>query len=104
MTFKRALVLVVPFFAACTRDKIVFRERISTPADPQAGYLGYFDASAKQTTCGNCHVDHQKRWVQTAHASAWGDLTSSGHQQNSCNSCHTLTERGNALEGSVGYD
>jgi predicted CXXCH cytochrome family protein len=104
MTLKRVAVLAVLGFAACTREKILFRDRFSTPKDVANGYLGYFDETTKQTSCGNCHVDHQKRWVQTAHARAWSDLASSGKQQSTCNSCHTVTERGNAVEGVAGYD
>jgi predicted CXXCH cytochrome family protein len=90
---------------ACTDEKIVFRDRepFNPPADSIAGFLGYFDVSTKQTSCGNCHVDHQRRWVQTAHAGAWGTLVASGSQQTYCNSCHSVSERGNAVEGAAGY-
>jgi predicted CXXCH cytochrome family protein len=104
MKIMRALVIVAVAFTACTREKILFRDRFNPPLDAAAGFLGYFSANSKQTTCGNCHVDHQKRWVQTAHASAWSDLVASGHQQSSCNSCHSVTERGNTVEGTAGYD
>lgn len=100
----RLLIFAFAAFAACTKDRIVFRERFNPPVDAASGFLGYFDATNKQTTCGNCHVDHQRRWVQTAHSNAWADLVASGKQQASCNSCHSLTERGNDLEGQVGYD
>ena len=105
MKIRHALIFAtVALASACTKDKIVFRDRLNAPADQASGLLGYFDASTKQTTCGNCHVDHQNRWVQTAHASAWSSLASSGSQQTSCNGCHSLTERGNTLEGTVGHD
>ena len=40
----------------CTDEKIVFREPVNPPPDANSGFLGYFTATDKQTTCGNCHV------------------------------------------------
>ena len=100
-----AIVTAVAALGACTDEKIVYRDRepFNPPPDSLSGFLGYFTPSTKQTSCGNCHVDHQKRWVQTAHASAWADLVATGRQQSSCNSCHSVTERGNSVEGQAGY-
>jgi predicted CXXCH cytochrome family protein len=107
MTQHRLVVSIVALFGlvACTDEitRIVNRP-FNPPVDQVNGFLGYFDATTKQTACGNCHVDHQRDWVGTAHASAWGDLQASGVAQPSCEGCHSLTERGNATEGNVGYN
>lgn len=68
------------------------------------GFLGYFDVSTQQTTCGNCHSGTQASWVNTKHAHAWEDLQASGHASASCNNCHTISELGNLDSGKVGYD
>jgi predicted CXXCH cytochrome family protein len=106
MLRRLSLVALLAAIGACTDETIVYRNRppFNTPPDMASGFLGYFDASTKQTSCGNCHVDHQRRWALTAHADAWADLDASPAQQASCNSCHSVTERGNAVEGSAGYD
>jgi len=68
------------FFAtaltACTDEEIVYVERppFNEPADPAAGFLGYYTSSSKQTTCGNCHADFQGSWKETGHASAYATL------------------------------
>ena len=57
---------------ACTNEKIVFVNRqFNPPPDSANGFLGYFDASTQQTSCGNCHVEHQGKWKVTKHAHAW---------------------------------
>jgi len=89
---------------ACTDEKIVFREPVNPPPDANSGFLGYFTASDKQTTCGNCHVSHQKGWVSTAHADAYNTLVSSGHAQSTCYACHTVSDKGNATAPPAGWD
>jgi hypothetical protein len=88
----------------CTDEKIVFREPVNPPPDANSGFLGYFTASDKQTTCGNCHVTHQKGWVQTAHADAYNTLVNSGHAQSTCYACHTVSDKGNAAGPPAGWD
>ncbi|MEO8200545.1 MAG: cytochrome c3 family protein [Gemmatimonadota bacterium] len=92
--------------AACTNDKIVFRDRepFNPPPDAANGFMGYFTASTKQTTCGNCHVGHQRDWATSAHSSAFETLVNSGGAQTFCYSCHTVTDRGNASAGPAGFD
>ena len=92
--------------AACTDEEIVYvpRAPFNPPADTASGFLGYYTASERMTSCGNCHVDHQNDWVTTAHAGAWATLQGSGNPQAFCQGCHTVSERGNALEGLAGYD
>jgi len=96
---------VVLFIASCTNEEIVYRDRepFNPPPDAQSGFLGYYTVSSKQTTCGNCHVGHQRDWRQTAHAGAWASLVASGAQQASCNECHSVTDVGNATPGPAGY-
>ena len=91
--------------AGCTSEKIVYRDRapFNPPPDSVSGFLGYFDVSTKQTTCGNCHVEHQQKWIGTKHAQAWADLTNSGHAAASCSNCHSVGPNGNPTTGNVGY-
>jgi predicted CXXCH cytochrome family protein len=101
-----ALVLSVLAAASCTDEKIVFRDRelFTDPLPAAQKMLGYSDASSKLTTCGNCHVDTQGQWAQTAHADAWEGLQGSGHAQAFCEGCHTVNELGNALTAAAGYN
>lgn len=105
MTVQRVSLVVFAALAigACTDEvtKIVNRP-FNPPVDQVNGFLGYFDVTAKQTSCGNCHVGHQRDWVNTAHADAWADVQAAGAQP-ACLGCHSVSERGNSLEGSVGY-
>jgi predicted CXXCH cytochrome family protein len=87
----------------CTDEKIVFREPFNPPPDANAGLLGYFTTTDKQTTCGNCHVDHQNKWVSTAHAAAYEGLVASGQAQEFCFRCHAVSENGNQLSAPAGW-
>ena len=100
--FFGALALV--FLAGCTETNTEFVERpqFNPPPDAVSGFLGYYTASSKQTTCGNCHVSFQGQWVTTAHAGAYDDVTNSGGAQPFCYSCHTVNGRGNSV--AVGPD
>jgi hypothetical protein len=89
---------------ACTDEKIVFREPVNPPPDANSGFLGYFTATDKKTTCGNCHVTHQRGWVQTAHADAYATLANSGGAQTVCFSCHTVSNKGNATAAPAGWE
>ena len=97
-----AAVLVV---AGCTDERVVFRDRdlvSDVPANAQ-GYLGYSNAEAKLTVCGNCHVDPQNHWVNTAHADAWVTLEANPGRQAFCEGCHTVSTEGNQAEGDGGW-
>lgn len=91
--------------AACV-DQILYKDiRFNPPPDAINGFLGYFDASTKQTSCGNCHVNHQRDWVTTAHADAWDGLLTEGNPpQTFCTGCHTVSGRGNDVVGNAGYN
>ena len=87
-------------------EDVVYRDRapFNPPPDAASGFLGYYDANAKQTTCGNCHADYQARWAQTAHAGAYATLVASPANAPQCASCHTVTGLGNVAEGNAGHD
>lgn len=87
----------------CTDERIVFREPFNPPPDAAAGLVGYFTTTDKQTTCGNCHVDHQNKWTTTAHADAYATLQASGNAQDFCYRCHTVSENGNQLSTAAGW-
>jgi predicted CXXCH cytochrome family protein len=95
-----ALVAALP---ACTDTEEVPREPFNPPKDQTNGFLGYFTASDKLTSCGNCHAEKQADWTTTKHSQAWDDLVASGHQTAECNSCHSVSERGNAASAPAGY-
>src|ERR1043165_1461226 len=101
--------LAVALFAAtavmsCTNDKIVYQDKtFDTPPTAAANFVGYADTSVKRTVCGNCHIDQQGAWSQTAHAHAWKDLQASGHATAACESCHSVSQLGNAATADGGY-
>jgi predicted CXXCH cytochrome family protein len=99
-----AFIAFLSLLAGCTDEKIVFREPFNPPPDEAAGLLGYFTTTDKQTTCGNCHVDHQNKWVTTAHADAYASLVNSGSAQDFCYSCHTVSQNGNQLAAAAGWN
>lgn len=96
--------LVMVLLGACTDT--VYRDRppFNPPPDAASGFLGYFSASTNQTTCGNCHVDHQKDWSTHGHADAFATLDNSGFAQPFCYSCHTVSENGNAVNVAAGWN
>ena len=87
--------------SACTEDKLVEvpvdRPPFNPPADAVNGFLGLYDVATNQTTCGNCHVNNQGEWAQTAHADAFATLEGSGAAQGFCYSCHTVSANGNPV-------
>ncbi len=92
--------------AACTTEKVVYRDASNFAAPPTAAasFIGYYDAANKRTVCGSCHVDYQTRWEKTKHASAWKDLQASGGATGYCEACHTVNNKGNAVaDTSSGY-
>ncbi len=103
---RHSLPLAAAFTAmlsACTDTQEVPREPFNPPPDQTSGFLGYFTTSDKLTSCGNCHAEKQADWTTTKHSQAWDNLVASGHQTAECNSCHTVSERGNAAAAPAGY-
>ncbi|MBI4546326.1 MAG: hypothetical protein HY703_14150 [Gemmatimonadetes bacterium] len=89
----------------CLDEEIIYRDRplFEDPPQGAAGFLGYSKQDSKLSVCGNCHVGQHGAWKQTAHATAWTSLQESGSAQEVCNACHTVSEKGNAASGAVGY-
>jgi predicted CXXCH cytochrome family protein len=87
-------------------EDLVYRDRelFNPPPDTTSGFLGYFNVAEKQTTCGNCHVSFQAKWMGTKHAQAAADLDASGHAQGFCWGCHAVSELGNAVATPAGYN
>ena len=96
------LALLAVLLSGCTTE--VLQERFNPPPDAANKFLGYFTASDKQTTCGNCHVTHQAAWSQTAHASAYDVPATSSNVGPQCYTCHTVSGRGNAVDDPAGWD
>ena len=96
--------LALVFVAACTETNTEYVERpqFNPPPDSVSGFMGYYDAATRQTTCGNCHSGYQGQWVETKHAEAYDDLVNSGHAASYCYGCHTVTAYGNSA--AVGPD
>jgi predicted CXXCH cytochrome family protein len=102
-----AAFITVISLGGCASDKIVFRNRapFNPPPDAASGFLGYYDAATKQTTCGNCHVDFQGSWKATKHAGAYDAVSTSAGKAATCYSCHSVTGNGNTASGTVaGHD
>jgi len=91
--------MALVFLVGCTETNTVYetveRPQFNPPPDSVNGYMGYYTASEKQTTCGNCHSGYQGEWIGTKHADAYEDLVNSGHAAGYCYGCHTVNEYGN---------
>jgi predicted CXXCH cytochrome family protein len=100
-----SLLAVALTSAACVDEEIVFRDRELFEELPSAAgeFVGYTDEASKLTVCGNCHVGSQSEWEESGHADAWAGLQDSGHSQEFCEGCHTVSEFGNAVSEAAGY-
>lgn len=102
-----SLLAVVPIaLGGCVDEEKVYgddRPVVGDPVPAANGFLGYTQATAKLTICGNCHAVPQAQWVGTAHADAWETLQGSGHAQAFCEGCHTVSELGNAADAESGW-
>ena len=98
-----ALLALLP---ACVDSEVVFQERpfFEDPPESAAGFLGYSDAEAGRTVCGSCHVGREANWTHTAHAGAWETLAATDNPRAFCESCHTVSSRGNPVEGPAGWE
>ena len=105
-SFALAGLLVLALLPGCSDDEIVYRDRevFNPPPDAASGFLGYYDPSAKLTSCGNCHVGTQTEWETTAHSDAYATLANSPDAQSFCFGCHTVNQRGNAETVAAGWD
>jgi hypothetical protein len=100
-----ALFLLLPLFGACLdQDSVYGDDRPEGEPPPAAnGMVGYANVETGQTVCGNCHAQPQAMWSGTNHSHAWESLQESGHAQEFCEGCHTVSELGNAATEPSGY-
>lgn len=98
-------ILALSATAACVDEKIVYRDRdlFEDPLAAAGSFLGYTDSDTKLTVCGNCHVEKQGDWIETAHANAWADLRANPGAQAFCEGCHTVNELGNPVTEVAGH-
>ena len=97
----RAASLAVGLLALATTSCVDDDEGTAPVLD--ASFVGYTNPQTQQTTCGNCHVDRQRTWVQTAHARAYADMENTGSAQASCEQCHTTNGYSNQAADTSGY-
>ena len=100
------LVLLAPLFGiGCLDQDSVYGDDRPEGEPPVAanGMIGYGNEAAGQTVCGNCHAQPQAQWSGTKHADAWETLQASGHAQEFCEACHSVSELGNAATTPSGY-
>jgi len=89
----------------CTDEDTVFVDRPPFEEPAADNFLGYVgDPAEKMTSCGNCHATFQAGWETTGHVDAWAGLQNSGHAQEFCEGCHTISELGNPLTEPAGYN
>ena len=101
-----ALFAMVAFGGCSAADRIIYKDRepFNPPLDAVTGFLGYYNASAKQTTCGNCHASFQAKWKGTKHAGAFESVASNPNVATACAGCHTVNGNGNKTKGLIaGY-
>lgn len=91
--------------SGCVDETIVLRNPDLYTELPAAaeGFIGYTDAGARLTVCGNCHVEKQGDWLATGHANAWKGLQDTGYASESCEGCHATGELGNAVTKLAGH-
>jgi predicted CXXCH cytochrome family protein len=106
LALAKATLIAAAVLTAC-EDDVVYQDRppFNPPPTAAASFLGYYDASTKKTTCGNCHTDLEAPWSATKHAQAYNTLNTNAGKQDSCFGCHTVNGRGNAAFGTTaGWD
>jgi predicted CXXCH cytochrome family protein len=101
-----ALIPAVAVFLAGCDDKIIYRDRPLYEEVPSAAlsFVGYSNSETQLTVCGNCHVEKQKGWAATGHASAWETLQGNSEAETSCEGCHTVGQYGNVVNAVAGYE
>lgn len=91
--------------AACvdTENAFVERNLYTEPVTAAEGFLGYSDVEGKAPVCRGCHGGPYEEWKNTKHASAWDSLQSSGPAEESCEACHAVDGKGNAVDDPAGW-
>jgi predicted CXXCH cytochrome family protein len=87
-------------------EKIVYRDRdlFEEPLAAAGSFLGYTDEATQLTVCGNCHVEKQGEWIETAHAGAFATLEANPGAQPFCEGCHSVNEFGNTVTEAAGHN
>lgn len=101
-----SLFLLLPVLGACLDQESVYgddRPGSTVPPTEANGMLGYANEVTGQTVCGNCHAQPQAQWSGTKHSHAWESLQASGHAQEFCEGCHTVSQLGNQETEPSGY-
>lgn len=99
--------LIVGGAAGCV-DETTFvevdRPPFEQPTETVNNFLGYVgDLADHKPVCGNCHATFWGQWLGHPHSEAWEGLQASGHAEESCFPCHTISDNGNPAEGAAGY-
>lgn len=96
---------VMVLAAACTDEKIVYRDgpNIVAPPAAAANYVGYSDQATKRTVCGSCHAEIGAKWTNSKHAGAWKTLADNSSKQAFCEGCHTVNGLGNNGPATAGW-
>lgn len=100
-----AMLGLAAFAGGCVDEDTVYNDRPfgDDPPASAGGMLGYLQGQAGETTCAQCHATPSSTWATTAHADAWNGLQDSGHAQEFCEACHSVSELGNAETEPVGW-
>ncbi len=100
-----AVLGLAAFATGCVDEDTVFNDRPfgDDPPASAGGFLGYVQGEAGQPTCAQCHATPSSNWTLTAHAGAWETLQDSGHAQEFCEGCHTVSQLGNSATEAVGW-
>ncbi len=102
---KRLLPLTLAALAAgCFGEDTVFLSEDTSQLQGEASFLGYTDTANKTLACAECHPAKAESWMATGHAGAWEDLQASGHAQELCEGCHTVSELGSVVDTVAGYN
>lgn len=91
--------------SSCVDERIVFdRDLFEDPLPAALSFVGYTDHASKLTVCGNCHVEKQGHWAESAHAGAWETLQTNPGAQGFCEGCHTVGQLGNVVAEVGGFE
>ena len=93
------------FALGCVDEDTVYNDRPfgDNPPASAGGMLGYVQGQAGSPTCAQCHATPSASWTTTAHADAWNTLQDSGHAQEFCEACHSVSQLGNAATEPAGW-
>jgi len=100
-----AVLALTAVMGGCVDEDTVYNDRPfgNDPPASAGGMLGYVEGQQGQPTCAQCHATPSASWTTTAHAGAWETLQGSGHAQEFCEACHTVSQLGNAATAAVGW-